>query len=179
MNWPKEIAVMALVKGEIAKADRQNLWPYALPRVAAQPPQIAAVESQLGFALEGGYRAFLQHADGWPAFYQTVDLFGTPELLGDEKLLRARRALAHIEDDVLVASGVGAAQLLPIAATAVDLDLFAMVVSASKHTGEVIWFAGTEIERFSSFAKFFRAMADYNRRELASLRGADNSERAN
>lgn len=59
MNWLKEIAVMALVKSEIAKADRQKLWPYALPRVAAQLRQIAAVESKLGFALQSEYRTFL------------------------------------------------------------------------------------------------------------------------
>ncbi|HEV8334619.1 MAG TPA: hypothetical protein VGQ22_24570 [Steroidobacteraceae bacterium] len=68
MNWPKEIVTMAGIKSEVAKADREKLWPYALPRVAADPAQIAAAEAELGIALDPQYREFLSYDPPSPAF---------------------------------------------------------------------------------------------------------------
>jgi hypothetical protein len=48
IDWKKEIAVMALVKSELARADAGKLWPYHLPRVAATQAQILTAESCLG-----------------------------------------------------------------------------------------------------------------------------------
>lgn len=169
MDWAKEIADMAFVKSEIAKADQQKIWPYSLPRVATQPQRIADVEGQLGFLLDKDYKEFLLHADGWPAFYQSVDLFGTPELLGKERMQLAQHMLRQIESQVLATSGVALADLLPIAVTQLDLDLFVMTTPNSNRPGEIIWFAGSEVQRFASFAEFFLAMEDYNRRELAAI----------
>jgi hypothetical protein len=35
--------------------------------------------------------------------------------------------------------------------------------------GTVIWFEGTEIDRYPTFDDFFLAMIEYNRREVAFL----------
>lgn len=64
------------------------------------------------------------------------------------------------------------AHLLPIAATEQDLDLFAMTAPGSPRPGEVIWFAGNEVQRFSSFDEYFLAMQDLNRRECIALDAA-------
>jgi hypothetical protein len=160
---------MALIKSEIAKADHQKIWPYSLPRVAAESAHMASAEAALGFEIDNGYRDFLLHADGWPAFYQSVDLFGTPELLGNERMRQAQQMLSRVERQVIESSGVAVEALLPIAATEQDLDLFVMTTPKSSRPGEVIWFAGGEVQRFTSFAEYFLAMEDYNRRELAAL----------
>src|SRR5262249_22471038 len=114
MNWIEQIAVMAHIKSEIAKADERKIWPYALPRLAADPARVASVEAHLGFALDADYRNFLLHADGWPAFYQSVDLFGTPELMGNERMQQALRGLSYIEPIVMTEARVTTAELLPI-----------------------------------------------------------------
>ncbi|MFL2443764.1 SMI1/KNR4 family protein, partial [Bacillus thuringiensis serovar israelensis] len=37
--------------------------------------------------------------------------------------------------------------------------------------GEIIWFAGEEIDRFENFDEYFLAMIDYNREEILALKG--------
>jgi hypothetical protein len=170
MDWKKEIAVMALVKSELAKADTGKLWPYHLPRVAATQAQISAAESCLGHKLDEEYAQFLRHANGWPAFYQSVQLFGTEELLGNAAMENALRTVSYLEENVLKTSGVDRAALLPIAATDVDMDLFVIDRTGSPARARVIWFAGTEVQRFDSFNEYFLAMVDYNRAELAALK---------
>jgi len=170
MNWPKEIVTMAGIKSELAKVDSEKLWPYALPRVAAEPAQIASAEAELGIALDPQYREFLSYADGWPAFFHRIDLFGTVELRGNERMQHAREMLGYLEPNVLESARVQRADLLPIAATTRDLDVFVMTRSADGQPAQVIWFAAYEIERFDSFQEYFLAMQDYNRREVSALR---------
>jgi hypothetical protein len=160
---------MAIVKSRVAEADRAKLWRYALPRVGARAEELREVEQSLGFALQDDYKTFLSHANGWPAFYQNVDLFGTPELLGNDSMTRARAGLAAILPEVLEQSGVTGASVLPIAATTTDLDLFVITTQRASRPGQVLWFAGNEVERYDSFTDFFLAMGDYNRREYEML----------
>lgn len=160
---------MAGIKSEVAKVDREKLWPYALPRAAAAPAQIAAAEAELGLALDPQYREFLSYADGWPAFFHRIDLFGTSELCGNERMQHAREMLTYLEPNVLQTARVQRADLLPIAATTRDLDLFVMTRSADNRPAPVIWFAAYEIQRFDSFQEYFLAMQDYNRREVSAL----------
>jgi len=170
IDWQKDIAVMAWVKSELARADVGKLWPYHLPRVAATQAQILTVESCLGYKLDEDYAQFLRHANGWPAFYQSVRLFGTEELLGNAAMENALRTVSYLEEDVLQTSGVDRAMLLPIAATDVDMDIFVLDRTGLPARARVIWFAGTEIQRFGSFSDYFLAMVDCNRAELAELK---------
>ena len=167
MDWKKEIAVMVYVKQALAEADKAKLWPHHLPAVAASEEKLARAEAQLGFRLDEQYRTFLSCADGWRGFYQTVDLFGTAELLGAGSMSYAREALGYLDPAMLAASGVKADELLPIAATTKDMDLFVLVKPQAKRAGTVIWYAGAEIERFNGFEEFFLAMVDYNRRQVS------------
>jgi hypothetical protein len=79
--------------------------------------------------------------------------------------------LSHVEDNVLKAGRLRAADLLPIAASPVDLDLFVMSRRSAPSPGVVIWLAGSEIDRFPNFDEFVLAMIDFNRLELEHRRG--------
>jgi|SRR6185312_537968 len=116
--------------------------------------------------LDRQYATFLRHANGWRAFYQTVDLFGTGELSGGSLMTYACDLLRYVEPEVLVTADLQRADLLPIAATRQDKDLFVLVKPGAKQSGSVVWFAGTEIQRFDGFEEYFLVMVDYNRSQI-------------
>jgi hypothetical protein len=171
-EWKDRIAEMALIKQAVADADSEGLWEYRLPHVGATESQLQAVEHHLGEPLAAGYREFLECAGGWPAFLQTVDLFGPEELLGNERFLHAQEMVGYLEDEVLKTSNVRREVLLPMAASPVDRHLFVITRKSAQHPGTVIWFDGSEVDRFPSFDEFFLAMMDYNREEIQALRGS-------
>jgi hypothetical protein len=115
------------------------------------------------------YRTFLLHANGWPAFYQTVDLLGADDLTGGKRFEHAAEMLGYVEEGVLADAGLRRNDLLPIAASPVDLDLFVITRPSSARPGVVIWLAGTEVDLFPSFSEYFLAMIDYNRLEVQEL----------
>jgi len=82
--------------------------------------EVAAAEQTLGFALDEKYRDFLRYANGWPAFHNAEDLFGTRELLVGV----GREKLGHLEQSAVLAAGVDREHVLPIAASRDDMDLF-------------------------------------------------------
>ncbi|NPC93238.1 SMI1/KNR4 family protein [Bacillus sp. WMMC1349] len=166
-NWKENIATMVLVKQELMKHDVKNIWPHHFPEVGASEEQIRVIEDQLGHNLDSMFRRFLKHANGWKGFYQTVDLFGTEQL--QESAIKDY-AKTFLDDDVLKESGVSRTQLLPIAITEFDKDLFVLCLPNSSTPGEVIWFAGEEIDRFKNFNEYFLAMIDYNREEVFELK---------
>lgn len=171
MNWKERIVNLVAIKQTIDELDKKKLWEYRLPGVAATPEQLDAVEAALGEPLDPHYRSFLEHAGGWPAFWHTVDLFGPEDLLGGERVRHANEMLSYIEDDVLEGGGLRRADLLPIAASPVDLDLFVMTRRSSRSPGGVVWLAGSEVDRFPTFEEFFLAMMEYNHLELQSVQG--------
>jgi cell wall assembly regulator SMI1 len=168
-SWKDHIAIMHLVKQELLKRDKARLWPHHLPEVGATEEQLQAAEKALGFSLDPQYRDFLLHADGWKGVCQTVDLFGTGQLMRSGVMDHAMVLLNSIEPGVLESSGFLRDQLLPIAASASDRDLFVIALPHSPSPGMVIWFAGEEIDRFENFQEYFLAMIDYNREEVMNL----------
>lgn len=92
-------------------------------------------------------KQFLKHADGWRGFFQWVDLFGTKELLGTV-CVEARKTLELLSRGrALAALGVEAADLLPVAASTKDTDVFVIVKPERALAGTVIWLAGTVASR--------------------------------
>lgn len=162
---------MVQIKQAISEVDAEGLWEFHLPRVAAKPEALRGVEEVLGFQLDPEYREFLGYADGWPSFFQSVDLFGIDDLVGGPRMDIARQLLAGLEPVVLERVGLRDSQLMPIAVTAVDLDLFVMPVADGVQRPPVVWLAGHEVDRFASFEDFVLAMMEYNLRELSALRG--------
>jgi hypothetical protein len=169
-DWRLHIVRLVQIKQELFEADDEKLWTFHLPSIAASERQITEAEQALGFCLELEYRSFLKCANGWRAFYQTVDLFGTEDLCGGERMVAANAALDQLSPRMLEQSGVSRGELIPIAATTMDLDIFAMRLVSGVLCSPVIWFAGSEIDRFSSFEEFFASMTEYNRRELLAMR---------
>ncbi|PEP60481.1 SMI1/KNR4 family protein [Bacillus pseudomycoides] len=169
-NWKGHISTMTAVKQELMKQDVEQIWPHHFPKVGANKAEICLVEKTIGYKLDQKYRDFLRYANGWKGLYQTVDLFGI-EQLKETHMINCAGVLFHtIEDDVLRESGFLWHQLLPIAVTEFDRDLFTLCLPNSSIPGAVIWFAGEEIDRFENFEEYFLTMIDYNREEVFALR---------
>jgi len=172
LGWKQRIVDLVAVKQQLADLDARGLWQYCLPHVAATEASLVEVGRQIGEPLDASYREFLMHADGWPAFYQTVDLFGSDDLLGGPKFEHATEMMSYVESEVLAAGGLQRDELLPIAASPVDLDLFVMTRRSAVEPGVVIWLAGSEVDRFPTFEEYYLAMVDYNRLEVRRLSGS-------
>jgi hypothetical protein len=171
-NWKERIVQMVLVKQRLEEVDTEKFWEYRLPKLAADEQTLRQVETDLGMPLDPEYREFLKHAGGWPAFYQTVDLFGPEELLGSPEFMAARQALLSMEDEALAECGEAPRNLVPIAATQQDLDLFLIAGPEANTPGQVSWYAGGLIDTFPTFTEYFLAMVDYNRNEIQRLEAA-------
>ena len=169
-DWQKEIGVMIYVKDAISKLDVDRVFKHHLPKVAASEDRIRAAETALGYALDERYVAFLRWANGWPGFFHHADLFGTEELCGSVQMESAKELISATASEVFESSGVRTDELLPIAVSSADLDLFVLMKPNSAKPGMVIWFAGGEVQRFPNFDEFFLAMVDYNRLDYQSLK---------
>lgn len=164
-DWKKEIAIAWYVQNETAKLDTKCLWEYCLPRVAATESALAATETLLGSSLDPRYREFLGFANGWRNFFQRVDLFGTVELQDAHLLRRVRLLLQEVRFDSPIPNNIRVEEMLPIGYSPRQSDIF-VIANPITAGGTVIWVAGYEIQRFSTFDEFFLAMVDYNRLRL-------------
>lgn len=169
-DWKKEIAIAWYVKNETANLDTDGLWEYPLPKVAATEQQLAEAETTIGRKLNQRYREFLSFANGWRCFYQDVCLFGTEEFANGPLMVAADFALQESVPDGLKLKNAKAGDLLPIAKSTTDRDLFAIGLPNTSVDGQVIWFSGGEIERFARFDDYFLAMVDYNRVEYQNFK---------
>ena len=156
-DWKDKISVMVLVKQEIQRLDKMGIWPHYLPEIAAIEEQLASAEKYLGHSIDKDYREFLMCANGWKGFLHTIDLFGTGDLIGSSLMDYVLRNLDVMDDAAKLSetSGFLKEELLPIAATREDIDLFVITRETSSHPGIVIWFAGGEVEKFPNFKEFF------------------------
>ena len=170
VDWKKEISILVYIKQIMSDLDNDHLWQYHLPEVAASEIDIITLEKHLGFKLDSQYAGFLRHANGWRCFYQSVDLFGTRELLNSEIYKQAKLMLDAIDENAMKVSELQKDDLLPIGATTLDMDMFFLGKPSSKHSGEIFWFTGQEIDRYPDFDEFYFAMVDYNRAEVEDLK---------
>jgi len=162
IDWKVEISKMVYIKQVISDLDSNKIWPHYLPKVAASNNEIKKLEKKINKSLEHSYKEFLMHANGWQGFYQSVDLLGTNELIYGDKIAVAFELLKETDTK---SSGVYVQDLLPIGLALNDIDLFCLDLK----TGNIIWFAGVEIDRFTNFEDFFLTMLDYNREEIDDL----------
>jgi hypothetical protein len=170
MDWKREIVIAHYVRQKMAEADKEHLWDHHFPEVSATESAVSEAERVLGFSLDPSYREFLKHADGWRAFYQAVDLFGTSDLIGGARHERAKALLDSLED-TRPECGFSRAELMPIAVSESDIDVFAISKPDSSRPGTVLWFAGGLIEKFPGFDEWFLSMVDYNRLDYRRLSG--------
>lgn len=168
-DWRPSIVKMVLAKQALAAVDVDGVFPFHYPKIAAPLAAIEALEGERGFRLDAEHRAFLTFADGWPAFFHSVDLFGTSQLAGDEART-AEELLAELPDALFEGLGSARESLLPIAASAVDTDVFVMPIADGAVQPGVIWLAGEEVDRFESFGSFFESMIQYNLDTIEDLK---------
>ena len=177
-DWQQEIGIAIQVKQALQEADTRGVWVHHLPEVAASEADLRFCEQQLLHELDLRYRAFLRVANGWKSFYQSVDLFGTGDLIGSGRMQSARRLLTALDRRVIADTGCGISELLPIAASGHDKDLFVIAQQCSQQAGKVFWFAGEEIDRYPSFDGYFLAMIEYNRVEVGELEKLNTGNRS-
>jgi hypothetical protein len=162
-----------MLKQKMMETDTNHIWEYHLPEVAATENDLLEAEKHLGHSVDSRYKAFLICANGWRAFYHTVDLFGTSDLYTGERYEVGQFVFGCLEDEVLRNSKLERADLFPIAATQRDRDLFLMGRPQTSIAGQVFWFAGEEVDRFDTFDDYFLSMAEYNKRGLVFLKNQD------
>ena len=168
--WSEVFARLSEVKTALERADRKRIYRHLPPNSPASDAQLAAAEQAIGEPLDAQYREFLTLAGGWPAVLQDIDLLGAADFLGSAAYLDAQQRLGWmVEEDHLAPTGFTLSELLPIAVSAHDRDLFVMVRRTSKLAGTVIWLSGYEVERYPDFASFFDAIVAYNEQVIASM----------
>ena len=99
-DWKDKIVVMVYVKEELRRLDKLGIWSHHLPEVAAIEEQLVEAEAYLGHSIDKGYKNFLMNANGWKSFYQTVDLFGTNDLINSDSMGYELTSLDATEDKV-------------------------------------------------------------------------------
>lgn len=166
-QWMVRIVRMLEVRNEMYIADKEQLWDYYYPELAAQMEDIASLQKKLNVTLSQDYVDFLLRADGWKCFYQNVDLFGTKDF--DTEIMKYAKLLLSVELEYHDALRQIKDDLLPIAVSRTDKDLFVMVLTEGKNFGQIVWLAGGEIDRFSSFIEFFDSMMEYNQLDLEDM----------
>jgi hypothetical protein len=161
-DWKARIFDLARIKQELAESDAEGCGSGTCQRGTARSGRGAA-----GEPLDPAYRAFLRHAGGWRAFFQTVDLLGPDELGGGRRHDLAREMLETIDD----AAGTNhRLELLPIGFSEVGRHVFGIGRAGSSIPGTVAWLSGEEVDRWPSFDEFLLAMMDYNRADAEDLR---------
>lgn len=175
-DWKQEIAIGWLVKQGMMEVDTKKIFPYYLPELAATDEQIIEAEKHLGYALDSRYREFLKCSNGWHGFWHSADLFGTGDLIAGPRHDNAEFILSFLDDDFLRSRELQRQHLLPISATSLDRDVLVITCPASPLPGQVVWFAGQEIERFNSFDDYFLAMIEYGRQDIKWLKERQKSD---
>ena len=168
MDWKREIVIAHMVKQKLSESDVDGLWAHHFPEVAATEDSIIDAEKHIGARFSDSHREFLKHADGWRSFYQAVDILNTSEFEGGARFKRAILLLNSLED-LKDLCGFDKSELLPIAVSTNDIDVFAISNDSSSEPGVVFWFAGQLIDRFANFSEWFLSMVDYNRMEYDRL----------
>lgn len=166
-KWKERLVAMLMVRNELYQADKEQLWEYYYPEVAAEMSEIVFSQEKLQIKLSEEYIDFLLCANGWKCFYQLVDLFGTKDF--ETEIMSYAKTLLNVEVEYDESLYSIKDCLFPVAVSRTDKDLFVMVLAEGKEYGQVIWLAGGVIERFHSFSEFFEAMIEYNKEELEDI----------
>lgn len=168
-NWQAPIAEMYLEKQNLAAVDPENIFPFFLPNVAAAEETIAATEEKLGFTLDQDHKSFLRAADGWQCFYQNVTLFGTTDLTEGPLLDSAQEAFDSMPE-LLDSLNFTPEQVLPIAASQEQADVFVMIIKDGHVEPTVHWLAeGEVIDTYETFGEYFMSMIAYTKRRIEKM----------
>lgn len=164
--WPDLIGLLVLIKQEIAELEPEGPYVYALPRVGASAGDLDAAAARVG-ELDPEYREFLTFADGWPEFSLSTQLMGTADLLGAvydtaQDYLDTTLAYADL--------GLDRTELLPVAVASEDKDVVVVGRPGTPLAGQVVWLAGSEVDRYPGFRAWFSDTLEHHRTVLDRLR---------
>lgn len=169
-GFDKLFSEMLSVCKELTAADKGELWEHYNPEPAAEMSEIMQAQEKLNVRFSEEYIEFLKTANGWNCFYQLVDLFGTEDFISEEsERMTYAKNLLNVNLEYIDSLQSIRDYLLPIAVSRTDMDLFVLMLAEGEEYGQVVWLAGGEIERFSSFNHFFEEMIEYNREELEDV----------
>jgi hypothetical protein len=168
-DWRMAIAKMYLAKQKLWAADPKGLYKRALPRVAASENEISAAEIACGRVLDPAYCEFLRSANGWPSFWYDTDLFGTKELISNPLQDQIAMIVDLLEQNGILSEGGVERRSLMCVAAAVNWPDHFFLVTEGTLKGHVIWYAGYEIDRFSTFDEYFLSMVAYIERRAQLL----------
>ncbi|WP_206477142.1 SMI1/KNR4 family protein [Microbacterium sp. KRD172] len=168
-DWRPPIVEMVMTKQNLAAWDPKGLFPNHLPEVAATEESIREAELALGVTFDKEHRGFLGFADGWKCFHQEVTLLGSRELVAGE-LREAALESFEYAPEMLEELGRSAEELLPIAASLEQADVFVMLIEEGAVGPRVLWLAeGELIDTFDSFGQFFVSMIEYTKRRIDKM----------
>lgn len=160
-DWKLAIATNFWQRQQAEIWDPQHLFPMKGPKVRASEEAIAQAEEATAFLFSQDYKDFLRHADGWPAFCENMDIFGTSDFLsGEVKRLVERHAAAIRFMSTL---GLDSNDYLAVGGNRNGLDLFLLISANCRNSpGQVIWYKDDEVDRCPSFGEFFSSMIALN-----------------
>ena len=164
-EWNELIQQNAHILEQMERLDIERIWEYYPPNKPIPKSKIIELENKLGLTLSSEYKEFLLCANGWQCFYQMVDLFGTEDFVS-EKMSEAK---SRLEIERVYDNSYCYKNLLPIAVSRDDRDLFVIILDSCQKFGQIIWYAGGVIEIFESFKTFFITMMGYNEQELKRI----------
>jgi len=149
-KWNNYVSEINKLRNELREYDINQLYLYPPCNDGATDSDIKNVETFLGYQLDSDYKEFLKVANGWNYYSQFASLFGTEDLISKSSLHnRGNDLLEGIIDYIEYEKK----DLLPISVDEANIDLFVIVVNGSDK-GNVIWYAGYEVERYSSFEEY-------------------------
>lgn len=156
------------VADDLAVADVNDIFRHTRPNPGVPLADIENFELQYQLRLPAPYRSFLQVVNGWPAFYQDVDLCSLHDLAGGDLVNRGWMLVEAADEGSGGMLGISRIAQLPIAVSVTGIDVFLLMLEEPE--GAVSWVAGGEVERFPSFHQFVTAMVEYNRATVEDLR---------
>jgi hypothetical protein len=172
IDWKLEIVSTVMAQTEICRLDKEGIYNYNLPKLAATPEAISHCQQIIGFEFDEDYAEFLTYADGWDAFaVGDGDLFGTGDYLGSDRFIETQKFLKdHAGESGLDVIEVSIEDVFPICMSRFDIDLYIMRKRHVPGVSRVYWFAGYLIDEFPSFLDFFQSMRAYNLQRLETMK---------
>lgn len=168
-DWQAAIAEMYLEKQKLSNVDPKGIFPFFLPNEAATEESVAYTENELSVPFDQEHRTFLQFANGWQCFYQNVTLFGTTDFIEGSLHDAAFEALEYMPE-LLESLEFKVEELLPIAASMEQADVFVMAIKNGHIDPKVYWLAeGELIDSYETFGEYFMSMIDYTKRRTEKL----------
>jgi hypothetical protein len=149
-KWENYVLEINKILKELKNYDIHETYTYYPHNKGATEIDIKNIENSIGYKLDNDYKEFLKVANGWKFYSQFVSLFSTDDLIS-ESLLNVRSN--ELLEGILEYIQYEKKDLLAISIDEMNIDLFVIVVSGVDK-GNVIWYAGYEVERYCSFEEY-------------------------